>query len=74
MTQLMTILEDFLLSRGPIPAAVIRGSSAVIFFAGIKYLRLDGTTKSEERGKLLETFNTPVNCYNYFFISLHSLS
>ncbi|KAJ3615460.1 hypothetical protein Zmor_016399 [Zophobas morio] len=69
MTQLMTILEDFLLSRGPIPAAVIRGSSAVIFFAGIKYLRLDGTTKSEERGKLLETFNTPGSEYDVFLLS-----
>merc|ERR1719268_358999 len=39
MTQLMTILEDFMAWRG------------------YKYLRLDGTTKTEERGEMLREFN-----------------
>ncbi|CAL4066291.1 unnamed protein product, partial [Meganyctiphanes norvegica] len=40
MTQLMTIMEDYL------------------NFKGFKYLRLDGMTKSEDRGELLRKFNT----------------
>merc|ERR1712106_1117446 len=40
MTQLMTIMEDYL------------------NFKGFKYLRLDGMTKSEDRGDLLKKFNT----------------
>merc|ERR1719516_210371 len=41
MTQLMTILEDFMAWRG------------------YKYLRLDGTTKTEDRGEMLREFNQP---------------
>lgn len=40
MTQLMTIMEDYLM------------------YKGFKYLRLDGMTKSEDRGELLRLFNT----------------
>ncbi|KAK8725983.1 hypothetical protein OTU49_010589, partial [Cherax quadricarinatus] len=40
MTQLMTIMEDYLM------------------YKGFKYLRLDGTTKSDDRGELLRLFNT----------------
>lgn len=37
--------------------------------AGIKYLRLDGTTKSEERGVLLQKFNDPDTEYHVFILS-----
>ena len=36
---------------------------------GIKYLRLDGTTKSEERGGLLKEFNSPGSIYDVFMLS-----
>ena len=51
MTQLMTILEDFLAWRG------------------YKYLRLDGTTKTEERGEMLRKFNQPDSEYFIFILS-----
>jgi len=51
MTQLMTILEDFLSWRG------------------YKYLRLDGTTKSEERGEMLSQFNAKGSEYFIFLLS-----
>lgn len=35
----------------------------------IKYLRLDGTTKSEERGALLKVFNSPDSEYFIFLLS-----
>merc|ERR1719323_1840916 len=51
MTQLMTILEDYLNWRGH------------------KYLRLDGTTKAEERGEMLAQFNDPKSEYFIFLLS-----
>merc|ERR1719483_775863 len=51
MTQLMTILEDYLSWRG------------------YKYLRLDGTTKSEERGEMLAQFNAKGSEYFIFLLS-----
>merc|ERR1712233_49258 len=51
MTQLMTILEDYLAWRGH------------------KYLRLDGTTKSEERGDMLREFNQKDSEYFIFLLS-----
>jgi len=51
MTQLMTILEDYLSWRG------------------YKYLRLDGTTKSEERGEMLAQFNAHESEYFVFLLS-----
>jgi len=51
MTQLMTILEDYLAWRGH------------------KYLRLDGTTKSEERGDMLKDFNHKDSEYFIFLLS-----
>ena len=51
MTQLMTILEDYLSWRGH------------------KYLRLDGTTKSDERGEMLAAFNDPKSEYFIFILS-----
>lgn len=51
MTQLMTILEDYLAWRG------------------YKYLRLDGTTKSEERGEMLREFNEKDSDYFIFLLS-----
>merc|ERR1712106_745214 len=51
MTQLMTILEDFLIWRG------------------YKYLRLDGSTKSEERGEMLAQFNQKDSDYSIFLLS-----
>ncbi|KAI0541471.1 SNF2 family N-terminal domain-containing protein [Xylaria digitata] len=38
-------------------------------FRGIKYLRLDGTTKSEDRSDLLKTFNAPDSPYFMFLLS-----
>lgn len=40
MTQIMNIMEDFLL------------------FRGYKYLRLDGSTKADDRTSLLQDFNS----------------
>ncbi|KAF1744322.1 hypothetical protein MXB_74 [Myxobolus squamalis] len=51
MTQLMTLLEDYL------------------NFAGYTYLRLDGTTKSDDRGLLLTQFNAPDSQYFIFILS-----
>ena len=38
-------------------------------FSDIKYLRLDGTTKSEDRGELLAMFNSPQSDYFCFLLS-----
>ncbi|KAF0993275.1 hypothetical protein HZS_5546, partial [Henneguya salminicola] len=51
MTQLMTILEDYL------------------NYAQYSYLRLDGTTKSEDRATLLELFNAENSPYFIFILS-----
>ncbi|KAK7868746.1 hypothetical protein R5R35_002544 [Gryllus longicercus] len=51
MTQLMTIMEDYLTWRG------------------FHYLRLDGTTKAEDRGELLRKFNNPESEYFVFLLS-----
>merc|ERR1711892_980074 len=51
MTQLMTILEDYLAWKQ------------------YKYLRLDGTTNSEERGDMLRDFNTKDSDYFIFLLS-----
>ena len=41
------------------------------FFAllGFPYLRLDGTTKAEDRGDLLALFNDPLSPYFMFLLS-----
>lgn len=36
---------------------------------GIKYLRLDGSTKPEDRGELLKVFNAPGSEYDVFMLS-----
>ncbi|ODN00177.1 ATP-dependent helicase brm [Orchesella cincta] len=51
MTQLMTIMEDYMNYRG------------------FQYLRLDGTTRSEDRGDLLKKFNDPESGYFIFLLS-----
>merc|ERR1719260_379888 len=51
MTQLMTILEDYLNWRG------------------YSYLRLDGTTKSDDRGDMLADFNKDNSDYFIFILS-----
>lgn len=51
MTQIMDIMEDFLLLRG------------------MRYMRLDGTTKSDERTELLKSFNEPNSEYFCFLLS-----
>merc|ERR1712096_580306 len=51
MTQLMTILEDYLAWRG------------------YKYLRLDGSTKCEDRGEMLAQFNCKDSEYFIFMLS-----
>lgn len=51
MTQVMTIMEDYL------------------NMIGIKYLRLDGSTKSEDRSDLLARFNAPESPYSVFLLS-----
>merc|ERR1719341_2007853 len=38
-------------------------------FSGHKYLRLDGMTKSDDRGKLLQLFNAPGSEYFVFLLS-----
>ncbi|XP_075062877.1 SWI/SNF-related matrix-associated actin-dependent regulator of chromatin subfamily A member 4 isoform X2 [Mixophyes fleayi] len=38
-------------------------------YRGFKYLRLDGTTKAEDRGMLLKTFNEPGSEYFVFLLS-----
>ncbi|XP_028404459.1 transcription activator BRG1-like isoform X2 [Dendronephthya gigantea] len=38
-------------------------------FKGIRYLRLDGTTKAEDRGHLLQLFNAPNSIYCVFLLS-----
>merc|ERR1711994_919024 len=38
-------------------------------WSGYKYLRLDGTTKAEERGEMLSLFNDPNSEYFIFILS-----
>ncbi|KAJ4944066.1 hypothetical protein JOQ06_012613 [Pogonophryne albipinna] len=38
-------------------------------YRGFKYLRLDGTTKADDRGMLLKTFNEPGSDYFIFLLS-----
>ena len=40
-----------------------------MLFRGYRYLRLDGTTKSEDRGQLLEMFNKADSPYFIFMLS-----
>ena len=51
MTQIMTIMEDFL------------------NMYGYKYLRLDGSTKADDRADLLKKFNDPNSEYFIFLLS-----
>lgn len=51
MTQIMTIMEDFLSYRG------------------FQYLRLDGSTKADDRSELLHMFNAPDSPYFVFLLS-----
>ncbi|KAI8374376.1 SNF2 family N-terminal domain-containing protein [Radiomyces spectabilis] len=51
MTQIMTIMEDFMVYRG------------------YNYLRLDGSTKSDDRSQLLQMFNAPDSPYFAFLLS-----
>jgi len=51
MTELMLVLEDFMISRGT------------------QYLRLDGSTKADERGEMLKIFNAPDSKYTTFMLS-----
>ena len=39
------------------------------WFLGLSYLRLDGTTKSEDRGQLLSLFNAKNSPYFVFLLS-----
>ena len=41
----------------------------VLFYPGYKYLRLDGTTKADDRGLLLEKFNDDNDDYFLFLLS-----
>jgi SNF2 family DNA or RNA helicase len=40
-----------------------------LLFLGYRYLRLDGTTKCEDRGQLLSLFNDPESPYFVFLLS-----
>lgn len=51
MTQIMSIMEDFMNYRG------------------YPYLRLDGSTKSDDRSSLLQLFNSPGSPYFVFLLS-----
>ncbi|CAO3608853.1 unnamed protein product [Cunninghamella blakesleeana] len=51
MTQIMSIMEDFLAYRG------------------VNYLRLDGSTKADDRSQLLKLFNAPNSPYTVFLLS-----
>ncbi|KAJ1963043.1 ATP-dependent DNA helicase Snf21, partial [Dispira parvispora] len=51
MTQVITIMEDFLQYRG------------------WRYLRLDGSTKAEDRSSMLKVFNAPDSPYQAFLLS-----
>lgn len=53
MTRLMDVLEEYLR----------------ISPHGFKYLRLDGSTKTEERGHMLRLFNAPQSPYFLFLLS-----
>ncbi|CAO3590157.1 unnamed protein product [Absidia cylindrospora] len=51
MTQIMSIMEDFLAYRG------------------FNYLRLDGSTKADDRSLMLKQFNAPGSPYSVFLLS-----
>ena len=38
-------------------------------FKGYKYLRLDGNTRSDERGERMQAFNQPDSPYDIFLLS-----
>ena len=58
MTRLMDILEAFFDFRGN-----------VLIILGIKHLRLDGTTKFEDRDIRIQLFNKPNSEYPVFVLS-----
>ena len=41
----------------------------LVLTSGYKYLRLDGTTKADDRGDLLAQFNAPGSDYFIFMLS-----
>jgi hypothetical protein len=41
----------------------------MVCFTGFKYLRLDGTTKADDRGDLLKLFNANDSTYDIFILS-----
>jgi ATP-dependent helicase STH1/SNF2 len=42
---------------------------AYLNYRGVKHLRLDGTTKSEIRGEIIDLFNDPNSPYDLFLLS-----
>lgn len=72
----MTILEDYLVFRSEYPHLYSLSPHSVGctqhspgLALDYKYLRLDGTTKSEDRGDLLVRFNDPESDYFIFILS-----
>ena len=70
MTQLMTTMEDYLQWRGGLCLSVTIITVLLLFLSpGYPYLRLDGGTKSEDRGQLLQMFSAPDSPYFLFLLS-----
>lgn len=72
----MTIMEDYFQWKGGERLAAILCSLTRTLLSlslnppsGYRYLRLDGTTKSEDRGHLLELFTSPNSPYFIFLLS-----
>ncbi|VDD94764.1 unnamed protein product [Enterobius vermicularis] len=69
MTSLMTIMEDYFNYRGKYLSILYSCVAEVNFDLEYKYLRLDGSTKPDERGQLLSLFNAPNSEYFIFILS-----
>lgn len=67
MTQLMTIMEDYFNYKGS--KCLLDKHKTSRTCIGFKYLRLDGSTKPDERGELLARFNAPESDYFIFILS-----
>ncbi len=74
MTQVMTVMEDFLNKQQVAYLRCVGGKEVLIqlWFNTLPPNSLDGSTKSDDRGSLLAQFNAPDSPYDVFILSTRS--
>ncbi|KAM9799888.1 helicase ARIP4 [Syngnathus typhle] len=63
----LTVIEDFL-SKRPIPSQDAAESQNPNWVRNVNYYRLDGSTSSSERERLINLFNDPENTKSFLFL------